>query len=476
MPPRLKSLELHGYKTFASRTEFQFPGMTTAIVGPNGSGKSNIADALRWVLGEQSYSLLRGRKTEDMIFNGSEQRARAGMASATITFDNEDSWLPIDFSEVAITRRAYRDGNNEYLLNGQRVRLREISELLAQSGLAERTYTIIGQGLVDAALALKPEERRRLFEEAAGIGLYRARREESINRLETTRRNLERVQDILAELEPRLRSLERQARRALEYDRLRSDLRELLKEWYGFHWHQMQAELVHTKEVLHAQDSRLEMAQKRYEEINQEVVIFRTQIGEIRDCLNTWYSKSSELHRNREQVSRELAILEERQRAFADQRQNHQSDLARLEGEIQAVEARITNVQGEHVRLGNELAEAQTQVEIARKTQQERLSQRNQAERTMREARQQLVSAETRLVQRKAHQEELTHRIDNQMKAIEASQTAIRTSQAEFEKAQARLKDVNGQRQTAEDNRQKALVALQKQQQILAVLDGEKRS
>ena len=123
----LKSLELHGYKTFASRTMFEFPASITTIVGPNGSGKSNVADALRWVLGEQSYSLLRGRKTEDMIFAGSDQRPRAGMAASTITFDNEDGWLPIDFSEVSIMRRAYRDGQNEYLLNGQRVRLKEIS-------------------------------------------------------------------------------------------------------------------------------------------------------------------------------------------------------------------------------------------------------------------------------------------------------------------------------------------------------------
>ena len=179
MPSRLKSLELHGYKTFAAHTDFVFADTVTAIVGPNGSGKSNIADSIRWVLGEQSFSLLRGKRTEDMIFSGSELRPRANMASATLTFDNSDGWLPIDFSEVAVTRRAYRDGENEYLLNGQRVRLRDISELLARSGLAERTYTIIGQGLVDAALALKAEDRRRLFEEAAGIGLYRSRREES---------------------------------------------------------------------------------------------------------------------------------------------------------------------------------------------------------------------------------------------------------------------------------------------------------
>src|SRR5512139_2643540 len=231
MPSRLKSLELHGYKTFASRTLFEFAGAVTCIVGPNGSGKSNIADSLRWVLGEQSYLLLRGKRTEDMIFSGSEQRPRAGMASASVLFDNSDGWLPIDFSEVSITRRAYRDGENEYLINGQRVRLKDVTELLAQSGLAERTYTIIGQGVVDAALALKPEERRRLFEEAAGIGLYRSRREEALKRLEATKHNLERVQDILAELNPRLRSLERQARRMMEYEQVKADLQVLLRDW-----------------------------------------------------------------------------------------------------------------------------------------------------------------------------------------------------------------------------------------------------
>ncbi|MFN3491456.1 MAG: AAA family ATPase, partial [Anaerolineales bacterium] len=127
MPLRLKSLELQGYKTFASRTVFEFAGGITAIVGPNGSGKSNIADSLRWVLGEQSYALLRGKKTEDMIFSGSESRARAGMAQASILFDNTDGWLPLDFSEVALGRVAHRDGRNEYLINGQQVRLREMN-------------------------------------------------------------------------------------------------------------------------------------------------------------------------------------------------------------------------------------------------------------------------------------------------------------------------------------------------------------
>ena len=142
---RLKHLELQGYKTFASRTSFLFDSGITAVVGPNGSGKSNIADAIRWVLGEQSYRTLRGKRTEDMIFSGSAQRARLGMASASLSLDNADGWLPIDFSEVTITRRAYRSGENEYLLNNSRVRLRDITELLAKSGLARRTYNVVGQ-------------------------------------------------------------------------------------------------------------------------------------------------------------------------------------------------------------------------------------------------------------------------------------------------------------------------------------------
>src|SRR5581483_9811597 len=316
MPLRLKSLELHGYKTFASKAVFEFASGITAIVGPNGSGKSNIADSLRWVLGEQSYSLLRGKKTEDMIFSGSEHRPRAGMASAEIIFDNTTGWLPVDFAEVAMTRRAYRDGHNEYLLNGQHVRLRDMNELLAASGLSERTYTILGQGLVDASLALKADERRRLFEEAAGVGLYRVRREEAIKRLENTQRNLERVQDIMAELEPRLKSLERQARRANEYAAAQADLRVLLREWYGYHWHHAQQQLKDTRNTVRQQGIKVHEAREAHLKAQAEYSQFRERLSGLRAQLNTWHRESAELHSQRESVSRDLAVLEERRRAL----------------------------------------------------------------------------------------------------------------------------------------------------------------
>lgn len=460
MTPRLRSLELHGYKTFASRTLFEFPGDITAIVGPNGSGKSNIADALRWVLGEQSYSLLRGRRTEDMIFSGSEQRPRAGMASATITFSNEDGWLPIDYNEVSITRRAYRDGQNEYLLNGQKVRLKEIAELLGRSGLAERTYTIIGQGLVDAALSLKPEERRRFFEEAAGIGLYRARREEALNRLDATRRNLERVLDILSELEPRLHSLEKQAKRAMEYDRVLADLRLLLRDWYGYHWHRVQQEIIHAREVLHAQETRYEHARERQAEVEVQLGDLRGRLQDLREDLNGWHASSAALHTQWEMVSRGLAVMDERQRSLYAQQQNLQSDISRLEEEQKARQERVQDLIDERDRLAAELADAQDQVEAIRKNLDKRLAERGRIEQALRDTRRSLVQVETAQVQLKAHQSELTNRADSLRKSQQSLSQALSTEGQLMEQLQARLEKQLDLRKAAEQAQHTAEEAL----------------
>jgi chromosome segregation protein len=448
MRPRLKALELHGYKTFASRFQFEFPGIVTAVVGPNGSGKSNISDALRWVLGEQSYSLLRGRKTEDMIFSGSDQRPRAGMASATITFDNQDGWLPIDFSEVSISRRAYRDGGNEYFLNGQKVRLRDISELLAQSGLAERTYTIIGQGLVDAALSLRPDERRRFFEEAAGIGLFRSRREESLARLESTRRNLERVEDILSELEPRLRSLERQAKRAEEYDRVKADLNVLLKDWYGYHWHNSQKELLHAREVMHGQEDRVKQARKNLSEMDEKVQSSRDRLRDLRKQLDEWHGQSAELHIGRERVSRTLAVLDERQHAQAEQSDNLEKELARLEEEAKSQAERFGELGKEKERLENELEDAKKQLESAQKTLDERQKEKEKIEQEVRDVRRFLLNTETELVKQKAHQQELTNRLENLLEnqktltaTLGSADSDLLTSQKDAESAKRKSED-----------------------------------
>ena len=358
---RLKSLDLQGYKTFASKAIFEFAPTITAIVGPNGSGKSNIADSIRWVLGEQSYSLLRGKKTEDMIFSGSEQRARAGMATATITFDNNDGWLPIDFSEVTVSRRAYRDGENEYLLNGQRVRLRDVSELLARCGLGERTYTIIGQGLVDAALSLKAEERRRLFEEAAGIGLYRSRREESLRRLDHTRRNLDRVRDILAELRPRLRSLERQAKRAQDYEQVRQDLQAALRQWYGHHWYRMMAVVGEAKRLAEEESAVRDRLHAEERRTAEELNVRRTRIDASRLGLQRLSQQSSFEFRERETIGRNLAVARERSRWVAEQVTALEVEVAAKAESGRALQGRLEAARAESLQREQALVAAETQ-------------------------------------------------------------------------------------------------------------------
>jgi len=471
MPLRLKSLELHGYKTFAAKTNFEFAEGITAIVGPNGSGKSNIADALRWVLGEQTYSLLRAKKTEDMIFAGSEQRPRAGMASAGITFDNSDGWLPVDFSEVGLSRRAYRDGRNEYLLNNQHVRLKDINELLAQSGLSERTYTILGQGLVDASLALKADDRRRLFEEAAGIGLYRARREESLRRLEVSQRNLDRVLDILAELEPRLKSLERQAGRAQEYSQVQADLRVLLHEWYGFHWHRAQRDLTEAIDLARTQDTKLNEARESYQSVRQEFSAFRDRLNGLRARLNSWHRQSAQLHENRESVSRDLAMLDERQRSLLDNRQAALSEQSRLGDEFKIAWERLSAADTEAARLLAEYDEAQTQATAAQTTLNERQGEKSRLESDLGSARKKLDELTARRAGFQAHMDELAARSETQKQTLKAATQDIALAESEAGQASQEFKAAASARQKAETAMQKAEAEFQLAEKRLAGIE-----
>lgn len=450
MPLRLKSLELQGYKTFASKTSFEFAGGITAIVGPNGSGKSNIADALRWVLGEQSYVLLRGKKTEDMIFNGSEHRARAGMASAHIIFDNTAGWLPIDFTEVEMTRRAYRDGHNDYLLNSQHVRLRDLNELLAASGLSERTYTILGQGLVDASLALKADERRRLFEEAAGVGLYRVRREEALKRLENTLRNLERVLDIMSELEPRLRSLERQAKRAIEYSRAQADLKVILREWYGYHWHRAQQELAIAREAVKVQEARVFEARELHQKAQAEYNTFREKFAGLRAQLNAWHRSSAELHSQREEVSRELAVLEERRRSLLSSQTSVLAEQERAVDEEKSVRERIEEAGQEFARVQVEYEEAQRQLGDAQLKLQSGQSDRVALEEKLSVARAQIEKWTSQRAESQARLDELKSRLENLQTRMTLVENAVRAAEAATRAASEKYAELRSKRENAE--------------------------
>src|SRR5438270_484697 len=223
----LKRLELVGFKSFADKTQFDFPAGITAIVGPNGSGKSNVVDAVRWVLGEQSAKSLRGGEMADVIFNGSTSRRSLGLAEVTMTFDNSRRVLATDAPTVQITRRVYRDGEGEYLINQQLCRLKDIKDLFLGSGAGSDAYCIIEQGRVDVLLQSSTKDRRTIFEEAAGISRFKAKKIETQRKLERVDLNLQRLRDIIDEVEKQLRSVKLQAAKAQRYQEYSGRLKEL---------------------------------------------------------------------------------------------------------------------------------------------------------------------------------------------------------------------------------------------------------
>lgn len=259
----LEKLELQGFKTFAKKTSLSFPkpkkGMSpiTTIVGPNGSGKSNIADSIRWVLGEQSLKLLRGKKSEDVIFSGSEGKTRSGFAEVSITLNNEDKAMPIEYAQVTITRRLYRDGQSEYLLNEQSVRLADIHLLLAQANVGQRSYSVIGQGMVDHILVSSPEERKAFFDDATGVKQFQIKRHEAMLKLKRTYENLSEVELLLREIEPRMKSLKRQVSRLEQREEVEKTLRELEKNYYGTLWWQLVDQLTGVKERKETLDKQI---------------------------------------------------------------------------------------------------------------------------------------------------------------------------------------------------------------------------
>src|SRR5438067_880506 len=297
-----------GFKSFAAKTSLECSTGITAVVGPNGAGKSNVADAMRWVLGEQSMRQLRGKRSDDIIFAGGHGKAALGLAEVSLTLDNSTGWVPSEYSEITVTRRSYRSGENEYLINKQRVRLKDVVLLLAQARIGHDSYTVVGQGLIDAALSLRAEERRGLFEDAAGIRPFQVQRTDAENRLRQTEQNLERLRDIVNEIEPRLAPLAEQARRAVEFKQLNSELQEVLLSWYALQWR------------------RLRMVRER------------TEAAEPRKA-------AGEANSQVQKIERELAVSEERVGGLDRQHSDIQQEERRLRERLIAVQKQTIDLE-----------------------------------------------------------------------------------------------------------------------------------
>ncbi len=371
---KLKKLELYGFKSFAQRTEIVFDEGITGIVGPNGSGKSNIGDAVRWVLGEQSAKTLRGASMSDVIFNGTQKRKPLSYCEVSLVFDNDDHALAMEAAEVMVTRRVYRNGESEYYLNRTACRLKDVVDLFRDTGIGKEGYSIIGQGRIDEILSRKSEDRRQVFEEAAGIVKFKARKEEADKKLQRTLENLERVDDILDELTKRLKPLEEQSRNARVYLELSTELKDLDLNLFLIRsdrararLSELESELLTVQTILADTESNLtdkttrrDETQNRIDQLEEAITKARTELMECAEHVHESQKKLSALQSRRETRSENRQRIVREQEEAQERLAEIEKDHARIQADVEKQHSLITDAE-QILRATQEAAEkAQT--------------------------------------------------------------------------------------------------------------------
>ncbi len=377
----LKSLEVHGFKSFANKLVFEFHDGITAIVGPNGSGKSNVADAVRWVLGEQSAKQLRGAKMEDVIFAGTQMRKPLGFAYVAITISNEDHRLDVPYEEVKIARRVYRSGESEYLLNGASCRLKDVQELLFDTGIGKEGYSIIGQGQIDKILSGKPDERRELFDEAAGIVKYKRRKAAAEKNLEEEKQNLVRIEDVLSELGKQVVPLERQAGKAREYLKYRDELKNLDVNAFLMEYDRTGAELAEADKKIEIADSDLEKARSGLEDCRQQYKELEEQLNNLNSIIEEEGGILSEKKVQYNNAENSIKVLNEQINAIHQSEQHFKEQIQSFKERKTAFENELADYNTQSVANNEELAEleaAKKENEAALKTVQDKIKESQQ--------------------------------------------------------------------------------------------------
>lgn len=447
-------LELLGFKSFAARTSLLFPEGLTAIVGPNGCGKSNIVDAIRWVLGEQRLSVLRCETLEQLIFNGSRGQKPLGMAEVTLTVENTQGILPIEFAQVVVTRRIYRSGESEYRLNGAPCRLRDIQELFMDTGFAAHSYSVIELRMVEELLNGRPEERRRLIEEAAGIGKYKVRHREAQRKLEQVQQDILRVEDLLTELRQRAATLQEQAEQARQWhhwneERQKAERLLLLLQWHHFR-------------------HRLQQTEQRVEELHSAVARFRGQVEELRKELSAaeaqlaeWQATLQQSDEHRRQLSEHIhavhlqqATVDERLRIAQStieqlrrERERIEQELARLRQRKQVMHQQLSELQSRYGELEHSYDAALRQVEMLRHQLQE-------WQNSIGPKRQQCEQRRQELFQLRLHHEHLHARLEllaRQEEQLQKERQQLSQRRAEQERIRQQLyEELHRQREQCE--------------------------
>ncbi|HEX9413136.1 MAG TPA: AAA family ATPase, partial [Ktedonobacterales bacterium] len=486
----LKRLELQGFKSFAPRTMLEFSPGITAIVGPNGSGKSNIADAIRWVLGEQSMRQLRGKKSDDVIFAGGHGRAQMQMAEVSLVLDNSASWLPSEHTEVTGTRRSFRSGESEYLINGQRVRLRDLLLLLAQARIGHDSYTVIGQGLVDQALSLRADERRGLFEDAAGIRQFQAQRTDAEQKLALTQSNLGRLRDILGEIEPRLGPLAEQAKRARDYSGVRDELKRLLRTWFAWQWEDALSKRTHADAAEAARAGRIQGVRERLTDLEGEAQRTR----EARDGLR---ERLAELRRARGEVTgrvqaqeQDLAVGQERIASLLRQAADIESEQGEQEVALAAAEAHASALDQQLTVTEREIAVAAAQLDALERSQHVAGQEQERAEAALRAAQRDVIQLQARLGAAQTESGRLQRQLGERNRALatrveavnasqrklEAAQTSLRKRTTAFEAARREVEGVVGQREAVQRELAEGQSAIDEIRMAVADAERERRA
>ncbi len=364
----LKSIEIHGFKSFANKIKLEFHNGISGIVGPNGSGKSNVADAVRWVLGEQRIKQLRGGTMQDVIFAGTELRKPLGYAYVAITLDNSDHALPIEYDEVTVSRRLYRSGESEYMINGNACRLKDVNELFFDTGIGKEGYSIIGQGQIDQILSSKPEDRRNLFDEAAGIVKFKSRKDTAIKKLEQEKQNLVRVSDILSELEKQVEPLEKQSEVAKVYLKNKEELKTLDVNMFLLENGTQKEQLLESEKNLEVSTNQLEEAKEKYEDTKAQYEKIQEELEALDHDIEEARAKITDTSIKREKLEGQIGIMNEQIKSASNEAEHFNKRKKDEEDKIAEKEKEKAAVLKEKEVIDKELESLSADRAKARKT------------------------------------------------------------------------------------------------------------
>ena len=405
----LKSLKAHGFKSFADKTNLEFVSGINGIVGPNGSGKSNVVDAIRWVLGEQSVKSLRGDGTmSDVIFSGSKSRGPMNVASVSLLFNNSDKYFPLDYDEVEIKRRVYKDGTNEYLLNGQRVRLKDLTNLLLDSSIAKENFNIISQGKIEAIISSKPSDRRVIFEQAAGVLKYKRRKEEAIRKLDKTHENKKRINDIIKEVEDRLTPLKAAKDKAIEYKRITEELKKI--------------DVALITEEITSINFEYQNAKDKIDELNKEVLKLMTDGSQNEAKIEKYKTDITSLDRQIKTMQEkilELTTLSERlnsQKILIKERQNSKVEDTKIH-------SNIVNLKEKQLEIQNELSSLNDEINFSKEELKQINDKKNQALAKQNDIKQNKNKLEEKLTNLVREKTNLEFKIENLNNSIDSGGT-----------------------------------------------------